>query len=185
MTSRDWSDNVLGRADLLGYSLGAGGCLRTAIQHPDRVRRLALVSIPFRRDGWYPEVRQAFDQMSRAGFDRMRRSPMYQAWAEVAPDPEAFPSLMDKTGDLLRRPYDWTDEIGRSVAPTMLIYGDADSIPPSHAAEFYALLGGGLKDAAWDGTLPNDMRLAMLPGLTHYDIFSSAQLAGASGISST
>ena len=167
----------LGRADLLGYSLDADACLRTAIQHPDHVRRLVLVSIPCRRDGWFPEVREAFDQMSRAEFDQMRQSPMYQAWSEVAPDPDAFPSLMDKTGDLLRRPYDWTEEVRQISTPTMLIYGDADSIPPSHAAEFYALLGGGLEDAAWDGTLPNEMRLAILPGLTHYDIFSSPQLA--------
>jgi pimeloyl-ACP methyl ester carboxylesterase len=167
----------LGRADLLGYSLGAGACLRTAIQHPGRVRRLVLVSIPCRRDGWFPEVREAFDQMSRVGFDQMRQTPMYQAWSEVAPDPKAFPSLMDKTGDLLRRPYDWTDEVRQISTPTMLVYGDADSIPPSHAAEFYALLGGGLEDASWDGTLPNKMRLAILPGLTHYDIFSTPQLA--------
>jgi pimeloyl-ACP methyl ester carboxylesterase len=39
----------LDRADLLGYSLGTGASLHTAIQHPERVRRLALVSIPFRR----------------------------------------------------------------------------------------------------------------------------------------
>jgi hypothetical protein len=61
--------------------------------------------------------------------------------------------------------------------PTLLVYGDADSIPATHAAEFFALLGGGLKDAGWDGTLPTEMRLAILPGLTHYNIFDAPQLA--------
>lgn len=84
---------------------------------------------------------------------------------------------MDKTGDLLRRPYDWSDEVSQLTMPTLLVYADADSIPPSHAAEFFALLGGGLKDAGWDGSLPTSMRLAILPGLTHYNIFVTPQLA--------
>jgi hypothetical protein len=73
---------------------------------------------------------------------------MYQAWSEVAPDGEAFPTLMDKTGELLRQPYDWTPEVKRVATPTLPVYADADSIPPSPAAEFFALLGGGLRDPA-------------------------------------
>ncbi len=166
----------LGRADLLGYSLGGGSSLRCAIQHPDRVRRLALVSTPCRRDGWFPDVLAAMERIGSAGFDMMRRTPIYQAWSEVAPDLDAFPVLMDRTGDLLRRPYDWGDEVKRLKAATLLVYADADSMPPSYAAEFFALLGGGLQDGGWDGSLPTAMRLAILPGLTHYNIFSAPQL---------
>jgi hypothetical protein len=57
------------------------------------------------------------------------------------------------------------------------VYGDADSIPPGHAAEFFALLGGGGTDGGWDGSLPTTMRLAILPGRTHYNIFWSPLLA--------
>jgi pimeloyl-ACP methyl ester carboxylesterase len=39
------------QADVVGYSLGGGVALRTAIQHPALVRRLVLVSNPFRRSG--------------------------------------------------------------------------------------------------------------------------------------
>jgi pimeloyl-ACP methyl ester carboxylesterase len=42
----------LGEADVMGYSLGGGVALRTAIQHAEAVRKLVLVSTPFRRDGW-------------------------------------------------------------------------------------------------------------------------------------
>ena len=38
----------LAQADVMGYSLGAGTALRTAIQHPDLVRRLVIASIPGR-----------------------------------------------------------------------------------------------------------------------------------------
>jgi pimeloyl-ACP methyl ester carboxylesterase len=41
----------LGKADIMGYSLGGGVALRTAIQHPEVVRKLVLVSTPFKRDG--------------------------------------------------------------------------------------------------------------------------------------
>jgi pimeloyl-ACP methyl ester carboxylesterase len=69
------------------------------------------------------------------------------------------------------------DEVKRLTVPVLLVYGDADSIPPSHAAEFYALLGGGLRDAGLDGSLPTASRLAILPGISHYNIFSVPQLA--------
>jgi pimeloyl-ACP methyl ester carboxylesterase len=167
----------LGQADLLGYSLGGGASLRCAIQHPDQVRRLALVSAPCRHDGWFPEVLAGFDLMSSAAFGQMRQSPIYQAWSAVAPDRDAFPVLIDKTGELLRQPYDWTGEVGQLTIPVLLAYADADSIPPAHAAEFYALLGGGLRDPGWDGSLATSMRLAILPGLTHYNIFQAPQLA--------
>lgn len=85
--------------------------------------------------------------MSSAAFGQLRRSPLYEAWSAVAPDQDAFPELMDKTGDLLRQPYDWTGDVSDLAVPTLLVYADADSIPVSHAAEFFGLLGGGLRDA--------------------------------------
>ena len=168
----------LGPADLLGYSLGAGAGLRAALQHPDRVRRLVVVSAPCRRTGWFPEVLEGMAQVGSAGFEQFRSAPPYAAYAAVAPDVDAFPALMDKTGELLRRPYDWTDDVRGLRMPALLVYGDADSIPPSHAAEFFALLGGGLRDAGWDGSQRPQSRLAVLPGRTHYDILSAPELAG-------
>lgn len=168
----------LGPVDLLGYSLGGGASLRAAVQHPDVLRRLVLVSVPFRRTGWFPEVLAGMDQISRAQFPMMSRTPLYDAYAAVAPDVEAFPLLMDKTGELLRQPYDWTDDVSRVTTPTLLVYADADSVPIAHAAEFFALLGGGLRDAGWDGAGRPRGGLAILPGRTHYDILEAPELAG-------
>ena len=167
----------LGQADLLGCSLGGGASLRAAIQHPGLLRRLVLVSAPCRRDGWLPDVRAGFDRMSSALFGQMRQSPMYHQWCAVAPDRDAFPALMDKTGDLLRQPYDWSDEVRALAIPALLAYGDSDSVPPAHAAEFFALLGGGLADPGWDGPPATSSRLAILPGTTHYSIFTAPALA--------
>ncbi len=45
-----------GQVDVLGYSFGAGAGFRLAVQHPELVRRLALVSGGFSQDGFYPEM---------------------------------------------------------------------------------------------------------------------------------
>jgi pimeloyl-ACP methyl ester carboxylesterase len=168
----------LGQVDLLGYSLGGGSSLRCAIAHPELVRHLILISTPHRRDAWFPEVRAAFDGMSAATlFPMLRQSPMYAAWQKVAPDPDAFPALIDATGELLRQPYDWSAEVGGLPMPVMLVYADADSISPAAAAEFFGLVGGGQRDANWDGSLRPAARLAILPDRTHYDMLAAPALA--------
>ncbi len=169
----------LERADIMGYSMGGAVALRTAIQHPTVVRKLVVVSTPHKRAGWYPDMVAQMEQMSAAAAPFMLETPMYQAYVAVAPDPEHFPALLDKMGDMLRRDYDWSDEIARLTMPTMIVVGDADGFPPTVAAEFFALLGGGQRDGSWDRSGVTIHRLAVLPGVTHYDIFSSPALPAA------
>jgi pimeloyl-ACP methyl ester carboxylesterase len=107
------------------------------------VRRLTVVSTAHTSDAWFPEVLDGMAQVGSAGFEMMRHSPMYAAYAAVAPDVDAFPTLMDRTGELLRRPYHWSEEIRTLTVPTLLVFADADSLSPAAAAEFFALLGGG------------------------------------------
>jgi len=79
--------------------------------------------------------------------------------------------------DLLRIDYDWTAEIPGLTMPVEIVVGDADGLPPRHAVEFFALLGGGRRDASWDRSGMTKHRLAILPGVTHYDINVVPQLA--------
>ena len=44
------------KVDVLGYSMGDGVAFQFAVQHPEMVRRLVLVSTPFAQDGCYPEM---------------------------------------------------------------------------------------------------------------------------------
>ncbi|MFI0794878.1 alpha/beta fold hydrolase [Micromonospora rubida] len=169
----------LGETDVLGYSLGGGVALRVAIQHPDLVRRLVVVSAPCRRQGWYPEVLAAMDTQDERTGERMRGTPPHELYARVAPRPQDWPALWVKTGELLRREYDWSAEAAALALPTLLVFADADSIPVGHVAEFFGLLGGGHRDAGWDGTDRPTSRLAVLPGLTHYDIVTSPALPAA------
>ena len=165
------------KADVMGYSLGGGVSLRTAIEHPDVVRKLVLVSTPFKREGWYPEVLEGMGQMGAQVAEPMKQTPMYQQYASSAPRPEDWPVLLTKLGELLRRDYDWSNEVAAIKAPTLIVVGDADSVRTAHAVAFFELLGGGKVDAGWDGSGMSTARLAILPGMTHYNIFSSPQLA--------
>ena len=72
--------------------------------------------------------------------------------------------LLDKTGELLRRDYDWSAESGEDHRAGHAGLRGRRRGAPAHMVEFYALLGGGLRDANWDGWLRPVARLAMLPG---------------------
>jgi pimeloyl-ACP methyl ester carboxylesterase len=167
----------LASADLMGYSLGGGVALRTAIRHRDVVRKLVIVSTPFKREGWYPEVRAGMEQVGPMAAEPMKQSPIYHLYASVAPRPEDWPVLLTKMGELLRQDYDWSNDAATIKAPTLIVVGDADAIRTAHAVEMFELLGGGKADAGWDGSGMPDARLAILPGTTHYNIFSSPILA--------
>jgi pimeloyl-ACP methyl ester carboxylesterase len=166
----------LGKVDLMGYSLGAGVSIRAAIQHPEVVRKLVVISTPCKRDGWYPEVRDAMSQGSPESAEAMKQSPMYATYARIAPRPQDWPVLFTKLGEMLRHEYDWSEEVKTLKAPTMLLFGDSDSVRPDHAVEFFKLLGGAKEDAGWDGSKMPKARLAILPGVTHYNIFMSDAL---------
>lgn len=160
------------RADLMGYSLGAGVAYQAAIRHPDRVRRLVVVSEPIRRDGWYPEVAASMSAMGPEAGAMMAQSPL----AALYPDVD-WSRLFGRLGDLLERDYDWSDDVSRIEAPTMAIFADADAVRPEHIVEVYRLLGGGRRDAGLDGSGRPTSRLAIVPGRTHYDVLGFGGLA--------
>jgi len=162
------------RTDVMGYSLGGGVALQIATRHPESVRKLVVVSAPCKRDGFYPEVLATMAQMGPAAGEGMKQSPLYKLYPNVN-----WPVLFTKLGDLLRKDCDWSKEVAAIKAPTMLVFADADAVRPVHIVEFFGVLGGGLKDAGLDGSGRPVAQLAILPGLTHYNISSSPALATA------
>lgn len=163
--------------DIMGFSLGAGVALQVAIRHPHLVRGLVAVSVPCRREGWYPEIRAAMAQMDQAAATAMKSSPLYARYARVAPRPQDWDSTFLKLRELLLREYDWTPQIAALAHPLLLVFADADSIGTAHVGEFFALRGGGLRDAGWDAALRPRSRLAIVPDTTHYTIDASPALA--------
>ncbi|MEV0430506.1 alpha/beta fold hydrolase [Micromonospora sp. NPDC050495] len=169
----------LDRPDLVGYSLGGGVALRTALRHPGRIGRLVAASTHIRSDAIYAEMRAQQGQVTGAAAEFMKDTPMYQLYQRVAPRPEDFPRLLDKIGELMAKDFDLTDEVRGLQVPTMIVAGDADMAPPSHYVEVFKLLDGGLRDGGWmgEGRPKGGHALAILPGLTHYSIFSSPLFA--------
>jgi pimeloyl-ACP methyl ester carboxylesterase len=164
-------------ADVMGYSVGGEVALRTAIQHPDVVRKLVIVSATYRRDGWYPEIITGESQLNAKIAEQMKGTPIYQSYAQIAPHPQDWPTLCTKLGNMFRQHYDWSDDVAKIKLPVLLAFGDADAVRTASAAQFFELLGGGQRDGGWDGSGMSNVRLAILPGTTHYTIFSSPQLA--------
>jgi len=169
----------LTKADVMGYSMGGAVAVQMAIRHPQQVRKLVAVSVPCKRSGWYPEIVAGMSQMGAAAAEPMKQTPMYALYAQIAPRVNDWPVLLSKMGDMLRQDYDWSEDVRSIQSPTLLVVGDGDSVRTAHAVEFFELLGGGKKDGSWDGSGMSKARLAILPGITHYTIFSSPALAAA------
>lgn len=162
--------------DVFGYSMGGGVAFRLAVQHPEAVRRLSLLSTVFAQDGFYPELLPQQAAVGAAMADAMKESPMYRSYMAVAPRPQDFPRLLDRMGEWMRAPYDWSEELKKLKGPVMLVYADADMVRPEHIVRAYQLLGGGLRDAGWQREHMSQNRLAILPDRTHYDVFLAPQL---------
>jgi pimeloyl-ACP methyl ester carboxylesterase len=169
----------LERPDVMGFSLGGGVAVHTAIRHPEAVGRLVVVSTPIRRDAFYPDILAQQGQVTPAAAEAMKQTPMYQMYASLAPRPEDWGRLLGKLGDSMKLDFDFSNEVARIKAPTMIVAGDADIFPPAHAVEVFGLLGGGKRDPGWDGSGRPSSQLAILPGLTHYTIGNAPALAAA------
>src|SRR5262252_3538146 len=172
---------ILDRPDLVGYSLGGGVALQTAAKYPVKVGRLVAASANIRADAIYPEMRAQQRQVNAAAAEFMKDTPMYQLYQRVAPRPQDFPRLLDKIGESMSKDFDFTEDVRSLKVPTLIVAADADMAPPSHYVELFKLLGGGLRDGGWtgEGRPKGGHALAILPGRTHYNIFSSPLLAAA------
>lgn len=171
----------LEKADVMGYSLGGSVAIRLAIEHPELVDRLVVASTVYAFSGWHDFNQQGMKSIGAATTaEPMKQTPLYQAYAAVARDPERnWPRLHDQMGRLLGADYDWSAEISKIRSPTLLVVGDWDSVRIGHAVAFFELLGGGERDAGWDRSGMNRNRFAVLPNQTHYELFMSTALAEA------
>jgi pimeloyl-ACP methyl ester carboxylesterase len=162
----------LDKPDLVGYSLGGGVALLTAIKYPELVRKVVVASAHIRYDALDPQMYAQQEQVGAAAADALKGTPMYEGYVAVAPRPEDFPRLLDKIGASMKQPFDFSDEVQGLQVPTMIVAGDADMAPPSHYVEVFKLLDGGLRDGGWmgEGRPKGGHALAILPGLTHYNL---------------
>jgi len=163
------------KADLVGHSFGGTSAIRAAIQQPERVRRLVVISSPYARSGWYPEAQRGMSQVSAAMAENMMQTPTGK-FSKQWPEPQRFPQFLDKMGNLMSEDYDWSADIAKLPMPVLLVFADNDSVSQRHIAEFFGLLGGGVREPGWLNTQLSKSRLAVVPGYSHYNFISSAEV---------
>ena len=165
-----------GQVDVFGYSMGGFVALQLAAQHPQKVRRLVLVSAGYALDGFFPDMREQQKALGAQFAEGMKGTPMYESYVAVAPKPEDFPRLLQAMGDFMRGSADYSADVKKVTSPTMIVFGDSDMYRPEHVMDFYKLLGGGLRDAGWGRETMSKNRLAIIPDQTHYDIIDAPNL---------
>jgi len=145
------------RADFFGFSNGGTIAFQLAIRHPEKVRKLVVVSGFFKRDGGYPGFWDTFAHVQLKDMPQELRD----AYCEAAPVPENLQSFFDKCVERMRHFKDIPDEAIRGIAaPTLVIAGDADVMRPEHAVETFRLI-------------PH-AQLAILPGTDHMKVMTHA-----------
>jgi pimeloyl-ACP methyl ester carboxylesterase len=162
----------LEQPDVVGYSLGGGVAFMTAVKHPALVRKLVVASAHVKYDALDPAMYAQQEQVGAGAAEALKGTPMYEGYVRVAPRPEDFSRLLDKIGASMKKPFDFTEEVRGLTVPTMFVSADADMAPPSHYVEVFKLLDGGLRDGGWmgEGRPKGGHALAILPGLTHYNL---------------
>src|SRR3974377_193237 len=83
------------RADLIGYSMGGAVAMQCAIRHPDKVRKVVVISSGFRRDGW---VKEALDAIPKLTADAFKGSPIEAEYKKLSPTPDDFPIFVKRMG---------------------------------------------------------------------------------------
>jgi pimeloyl-ACP methyl ester carboxylesterase len=169
----------LDKPDIVGYSLGGGVAFFVASKYPEKVGRLVIASAHIRRDAIPAEMLAQQAQVNAAAVEFLKDTPMYELYQRVAPRPEDFGRLLDKVGESMSKDFDFAVEVRGLQVPTLIMAADADMAPPSHYVEVFKLLDGGLRDGGWmgEGRPKGGHALAILPGLTHYNLAVSPLFA--------
>ncbi len=137
----------LGPVNAVGYSDGANLLLHLALQRPELLRAMVLISGNFHHDALYPEgekLLDSFDEVSAA------------LYAEVSPDGAGHWPIVSAKGITMGfhdEPTFSAGDLAPISTPTLVLAGDDDMFPVAHTVSMF--------DA-----LPN-AQLAILPGTSH------------------
>lgn len=160
------------RADVFGYSLGAGIAVHILLAAPKLIRRAVLASVVFDPSGLHPQLLEPPPaQPDGVSADDLQRR-FEEEYRRVAPNPDNWPSLARKLA-AMRLPSLSNATIEAIDTPILLIVGDNDMVTPEHAVAVYRLLGGGVLGDL--GPMPF-ARLAILPGTSHIGVTERADM---------
>lgn len=171
------------KADVMGYSLGAITSLRLAIDHPEVVDRMVVISGVYAISNWHDYNFNGMKGIAAdpdGTADSMVGSPMHEGYAAKAPGgAESWKAAVREVGGLIGTDFDWSAEIPTIAVPMLVIVGDWDSVRIGAATKLFELLGGGAQDANWDRSGMGQNHFAVIPNATHYDIIDTTAVSDA------
>jgi pimeloyl-ACP methyl ester carboxylesterase len=142
-------EQVVGRpADLVGHSDGAFVAMLVAMQRPELVNRLVMISGGFDKSGEAaPDMEFDVDQVVQF---------LGGAYGELSPDGAAhFPVVVAKIGEMMtNEPRLDASELSRVPHRSLVMFSDDDLMTLSHAVEMFE-------------ALPN-AEFAVVPGTSHF-----------------
>jgi pimeloyl-ACP methyl ester carboxylesterase len=152
-------------AHVVGYSTGGAVGMQLALTRPQLVDRLVQFGgVSFSHEGNHPEPTDAGDVSEMSLLESLENSRWHRAYVDVAPDPHAWPRLVEMVAKV-DDSFGWTpQEVEALSRPTLLVNGDADVTTLEHVVEMFRHLGGG---GAGEPVPPSQHQLAILPGTTH------------------
>ncbi len=160
----------LDSADILGYSFGGTIAFQLAIQNPELVKKLIIVSTVFKYDGWLPEARDVFVSIEPEFLDN---TPLKTEYDNIAPDPKQWHPFVTKFIKFDKEHFNLGEEKIKSIqSPTLLIMGDNDGVALEHKSEMYQLLGG---DVFGDMAGLPKSHMAILPGTGHVSLMMETE----------
>ena len=152
-------------ADVAGYSMGGSVAYAFAIQSPERLRKLVIISSTYKSSGWLPEVNDAFKTWKP---DFFLNTPMKTAYDAVAPDTTKWVNFIEQMIAFAKMSFDLGDSnIAKITAPVLIISGDNDGLDKIELMKTYKLLGGGI--TADMQPMPKS-QLAIVPAQGHVSL---------------
>jgi len=161
----------IGKADVIGYSMGGGVAMEVAIRHPQKVRKVVSISAVFRDNGWVQEALDVYPKLTAEAF---KGSPIEADYKRLSPTPNEFPNFVKRAISMDLKPYDFgAEKLKATSAPMFFIHGDADGVRLEHIAEMFTLKGGGIMG---DMRPRSASRLAVLPDTTHVTLVQKVDI---------
>lgn len=149
-------------ADVAGYSMGGSVAYQFAVQSPERLSKLVIISSTYKTDGWLPVVSTGFKNFKPEFFDN---TPLKTRYDAVAPDKTKWAKFVKQMIDFAQTPFNCGDSnIAKITAPVLIISGDNDGTNKVELMKTYQLLGGGV--AADLQPMPKS-HLAIVPSQSH------------------
>ena len=152
-------------ADVAGYSMGGSVAYQFAVQSPNRLRKLVIISSTYKTDGWLPIVNTAFEDFKPEFFDN---TPLQTGYDAAAPDKTKWRKYLEQMFAFAEVPFNVGDSnISKIAAPVLIISGDNDGTDKIELIKTYQLLGGGV--SADLQPMPRS-QLAIVPSQGHVSV---------------